>query len=367
MTRATIAGLLPLLFVAGCVSTSENPMSKDTSPDHDTQDVLSADRPLAKSRCNGDRREKEVIPGYTRDRLSKVRFKDFQTSPAVFHDLYTLYSTQIVTVGDAGILIELHSKRYPVLVYYDQVPSSIVVVKSGDRQIMLKIDQYRPLEEIRHRVPKTTPPVLCIFNANGGNCWNCRPWYVLSLEERSFLENLGEVSVVRDYNKDGIDDMVWFEDIWENGLGWFCHADAPGAIIYYHIEKSKLVPDAARNAQHWKNEIRQFNAQINALSRKTSKYSDAEIVELRHHRFFWPHLQVILMKFLRYRLLGESEKGWEELRKDLRHHDDQYFFFTFSGAGSGNGKVKTGKFPIQNIENTVRESLEHFRRLKEAP
>ena len=68
-------------------------------------------------------------------------------------------------------------------------------------------------------------------------------------------------------------------------------------------------------------------------------------------------LRSMLNKFLRYRLLGETEMGWKELQKDLRHCEDNYFFYSVPTPKRNETEVLTGKFPIQQIEATVKESL----------
>lgn len=323
MMKATIASVLPLLFVAGCVSTSEKLMNKSVSRARGTQ---------------------------------HIRFEDIQACPDVLDELFSLCASESLTVGNVDIHLGLYKKKEPPresgLVYCEEAPG-IVVVSSGDKRVILKMDAYVSLvKKVRYKIPKITPPILCICNPNGGNCWNCSPWYVLSLEEKSFLENLGKVSAIWEY-KIGDVQLIKYEDIWEGGLGWFCHVSAPGAIIYYQVEHGKLVPDVAKNTQHWMNEIKQLDVQIEAMSEEISKDTDVEILEPRES----PLLRLILIKFLRYRLLGESEKGWKELQKDLRRCDDQYFFF-YLLPPKGDMTVRMGRWAIEGVEKTVKESLE---------
>lgn len=60
---------------------------------------------------------------------------------------------------------------------------------------------------------------VMLYNPSGGNAWNANPIYVISLEDKYFLKNLGQVSRVYDIDKDGIDELIIYEDIWEGGLG----------------------------------------------------------------------------------------------------------------------------------------------------
>ena len=288
-----------------------------------------------------------------------VGVKGSSSFASVYHfpQAYELQSTQPVLAGGANILLELHNKKNR----YDEIPGSVVVVRSENKDIVLNIDRYIPLQEITYKIPKTDWPVLCIQNPNGGNCWNCRPWYVISLDKETYLKNLGKVSQIKDIDKDGVDDLIKYEDMWEDGLGWFCHADALGAKICYKIDNGRLVADTVKNSEYWNNEIRELNKQINILSRKIPRNATADTVKLMQG-YRDSLLHAILEKFLRYRLLGQSAKGWDQLRKDLRYHDDKYFFFTF--AYPKNEEVKTGKFPIQKIEETIRKSLQHNKELK---
>lgn len=283
-----------------------------------------------------------------------VEVKGSSSFASVYHfpQAYELQSTQPVLAGGANILLELHNKKNG----YGEIPSSVVVVRSENKDIVLNIDRYIPLQEITYKIPKTDWPVLCIQNPNGGNCWNCSPWYVISLDKETYLKNLGKVSQIKDIDKDGVDDLIEYEDMWEDGLGWFCHADALGAKICYKIDNGRLVADTVKNSEYWNNEIRELNKQINILSRKIPRNATADTVRLMQG-YRDSLLHAILEKFLRYRLLGQSAKGWDQLRKNLRYHDDKYFFFTFTSPM--NEEIKTGKFPIQEIEETIRKSLQH--------
>jgi hypothetical protein len=329
MAKAAIISILPLLFVAGCISTSEKLINKSVSRGRGSQ---------------------------------HIRFEDIQACPDVLDELFSLCACETLTLDNVDIHLRLYKKKKPAresgLVYFEEAPG-IVVVSSADKRVILKMDAYVSLaKKIRYKIPKITPPILCICNPNGGNCWNCSPWYVLSLEGKSFLENLGKVSAVWEY-KTGDVQLFKYEDIWEGGLGWFSHVSAPGAIIYYQVEHGKLVPDVSKNTQHWRNEIKQFDVRIEAMSEEISKDTEVEVLEPRES----PLLRLILFKFLRYRLLGDSEKGWKELRKDLRQCDDQYFFFHLLPP-KGDMKVRMGRWPIEAIEKTVKESLENAQRFK---
>lgn len=328
MVKATITSILPLLFIAGCVSTSR-PINKGISRKHSTQ---------------------------------YIRFEDVHARPDLLDELFSLHASEILTVDNVDVRIELYEKKEPAkesrLIYSEEAPG-IVVVSGRGKRVILKMDAFVSLSEtIRQQIPKISSPILCICNPNGGNCWNCSPWYVLSLEEKSFLENLGEVSSIRK-DKSGDVKLIKYEDIWEGGLSWFSHVSAPGAIIYYQVERGKLAPDFANNTQHWLNEIEQLDVRIKAMSEEISKDTEIEILAPRDS----PLLGLILRKFLRYMLLEELEKGWKELRKDLRYCDGQYFFFNLLPP-KGNMTVTTGRWSIESIEKAVEESLENTQRSK---
>ncbi|MBN1973235.1 MAG: hypothetical protein JW787_06325 [Sedimentisphaerales bacterium] len=301
--------------------------------------------------------------------LIKVRYKLIQNEKNskseqeetnnLFPQAYDFQDSQTISIGDKNIHPELHKKKNG----YGEIPEFVVVIKSSGQELRLNIKSalFEPMFQTKtwYKVINTKPLTLCITNPSGGNAWNAKPWYVIRLESNSSFKNIGQVSGIRDVDKDGIDDLVKYEDIWENGLGWFSHADSPGAEIYYKIENNELVPDTAKNIRIWNDEINVFNQQINTLSQRITKNATADIVQLKQRLFYDSLLHSILGKFLRYRLLGESEQGWEQLRKDLSYLDDEYFFFTVTSNQNNNSKIITGKFPIKEIEDTIKKSLEN--------
>ena len=333
MMKVTIIGFLALLFIAGCASVSKKPISKDTIRGHGTQ---------------------------------YVRFEDIQHSKRLFKGVYDLHATQRLAVNSRDLLLELHKKKGE-LEDFHKIPEFIAFVRSGSRELMLRIDSilFGPmfLAKKGYQILSTEPPILCIADPSGGNGLNANPCYVISLEDETFLKNLGQVARVGDFDKDGIEDLIWYEDVWEGGLQ-FGHAAGMemSPMIFYRVEKGKLVADTAKNKRYWKSKIEELDVRIHSLSRKISKDDEAQIVDNPASHL----LLAILEKFLHYRVLEESQKGWEELRKDLRHCDDQYFFFTLPST-KGDIKDRRGKYPIENIEKLVKESLERAKCFKRSP
>jgi len=229
--------------------------------------------------------------------LRRLTIEDILTNRNLFNDLYFLHSQKKVFICGKEIELELHNKKYKELIYYENIPSSIIVAKGDNKEIKIPISSYRPLDKIRYIIPKTHEPMLCIENPLGGNGWNARPKYVISLEDKHFFKNLGQVSGVRDIDKDGIDELIRYDDIWELGLGYLCHADAPGARIILGIEKNKIVPNISNNINYYQDEIVRINSEIKKFPKEVPREINQQLLSL------------ILQKFLIYRLLGNIEKG----------------------------------------------------------
>jgi hypothetical protein len=292
--------------------------------------------------------------------LREMQQEKQQETLSLFPQAYDFQDAQSLSRGEIDILLELY-KRKDELQDFHRLAEFVVRISSGGCQVLLPIESalYEPMfgAPQGYCLPDLDPPIICIPDPSGGNGWNANPWYVVSLEQQSFLKKVGKVARVGDYDGDGTEDLIRYEDIWEGGLEWFCHAGAPGAIICYRVEDGRLVRDAARNAQRWKSEIDRFDARIRVESEKVSVDGQVEIVEPIDSDL----LRVILGKFLRFRLLDEIEKGWQELHNNLRHRDEQYFFFTYSDAKRDDAEPKTRKFPVQRIEEAVEASLQNYR------
>ena len=78
MMKATIASILPLLFIAGCVSTSEKLMDKGISRAHGIQ---------------------------------YIRFEDIQACPDVLEELFSIHASESLTVGNVDIHLGLYKKK----------------------------------------------------------------------------------------------------------------------------------------------------------------------------------------------------------------------------------------------------------------
>ena len=306
-------------------------------------------------------RREATFPGHD---MKKVRFEDIQASKGLFKQAYDLDTAQDSVVHGYDLLLELHRKK-DELGDFHTIPQFIVLIKSADKKLMLPIASalFKPtsVTEIPYYVPKVNWRIICIANPGGGNGLNANPVYVVSLEDEAFLKNVGKVAAVGDFDKDGVDDLIWYEDVWEAGLFWFGHSWAMELCpkIYYRVEKGKLVRDTKKNTRYWRSEIEKLDTEIAEMSEHISKEAAAQIAEPECGL-----LHAILNKFIHYKLLGESEKGWEGLSKELRHCDGQYFFFPILHSEGADGKRRLGKFPIENIEKVAKESLERDERVR---
>ncbi len=271
--------------------------------------------------------------------LLKLAFDDVLTNTNIFSDLYSLHSKKCFSIYDKKIELELYNVKKEEWIYYDNIPKSIIIVKSDNNEIKLPIKKYRPLDEILYIVPKTDMPILCISNPSGGNGWNVNPFYVISLEDKYFLKNIGEVSDAYDVDVDAIDELIKVDNTWELGLGYLCHADAPGVIIILRVEKDKIISDVSNNINYYRGEIIRINIAINKFPKEIPREGNQRLFSL------------ILQKFLIYRLLKNIDEGWREFNKDIRHYDDKFFYLY-----DGQRKQGLDKIPIDEIKNKMNES-----------
>ena len=301
-----------------------------------------------------DGTEQRTILGYSVQRLGKLSFEDIKASPELFADLFVLAGTQELIEDDVDICIEVYHVRDLELRWFENFPSAIYVVMGKGRRIMLPRRLPPPDATIDFRVSEKPPRILCLSDSTGGNCWNCSMWPVFSLEQDSFLELVGEVAEVEKRDDGGLD-LYRLEDVWESGLDWFCHADAPSAKIYYHVEKGALAPDTQRNAAYWKEQVEALDKEIGDLVSKHSRDTDLQAQDLRFG-VYNPLLRAALLKFLHYRLLGDPKTGWSELHKDLLAACDEQ-----GRVPTLFLKHKLEMTPVDEIERKVRESLDRNR------
>jgi hypothetical protein len=151
----------------------------------------------------------------------------------IFRELYSIHSQDLVSIEGNDFKISLYNLKSKELVYYDNIPKSIVVI-DAKRNGSIKIPLLSPrfLDKISYFIPKTVEPMLCIQDGAGGNAWNANPVHIISLSQEHFLKNAGDVSYVCDIDSDGEEELITFDDIWEGGLGFLCHAEAPRVKIF---------------------------------------------------------------------------------------------------------------------------------------
>jgi hypothetical protein len=271
--------------------------------------------------------------------FNKMTFGDIVGNDNILKDLYSFREEEVVTMDKKDISLSLYTVKNEELVFNELIPKSIIIIKSNSKEIRLPIEAYQPLAEIDYAIPETKSPVILVKNPRGGNGWNSNPYYVISLESRYFLKNIGQVSAYRDLDNDGVDALIAFEDIWEIGLGLLSHADSPGAIIVFSIEGGKLFPDIRRYTNYYQGEIKRLNDEIKQYPRSLPPEMNGQL------------LSSILQKFLIYRLLNDEVTGWKEFNEDIRHYDKTHFFLNSSGS-------RIEKVLIDEITNKMKKSLE---------
>jgi len=243
-----------------------------------------------------------------------------------------------VSIEGNEIEISLYNLKGKDLIYYDNIPRSIVVIKAKGNGLLKIPLMFGPLNNIPYFIPKTREPMLCIQDGSGGNAWNANPIHIISLSEKYFLKNVGDVSSIYDIDSNGEDELITYDDIWE--LEFLCHANAPGARVFWRVKDGMLVHATEKYMKYYNQEIERIAKEIRDFS--------IEIPTENSERF----LSLILQQFLIYRLIGKIDQGWDKFNQDIKHYDDQ-FFYLYRG--------KLQKIPIVDIENRMKKSLEEKR------
>lgn len=279
---------------------------------------------------------------------SKITPQDFEgmttdkvlTDSDVFKKFYEFATNKVIK--EYQLEIQLYKiKDKPEYLYNDYIPKAVFIINGGGNKVKLPSNRFTPLEEIIYILPKNNRPMLCIADPSGGNGWNDNPFYVVSLEESHYLKNLGQVSDVYDIDKDGIDELLIHDDVWEMGLDYLCHAESPGATIIYRVDEGAIVKDVSNHIEYYQKEIDRINEEIKMYPREITGPDKANT----------GLLSLILEKFLIYKLLGHIEKGWQEFENDIRHYDKDFFFLY-------GGQMKpVDKVPIQDIKRKMIDSL----------
>lgn len=259
----------------------------------------------------------------------------------VFSDLYGLRSGETVSISGRELEIVLYNLKEGEAAYYDNIPKSIVLLISGRTELVLPMRSYRPIDSISYRVSTTRKPVLFVEDHTGGNCFNCRVLHVICLDGKHFLKQLGFATGVEDVDGDGVEELIRYEDVWEDGLGYLSHADAPTVRIVLAVKEDRLIPDIKGYAGYYKKEIARINKEIRAYSTETPTDDNARL------------LTRILAKFLLYRAAGDTQKGWEEFKRDVRHYDERFFYLKGSLSESGVNKI-----PMEEIIERMKQSLD---------
>jgi len=279
--------------------------------------------------------------GYeTKYDVGKLTFEDITGSVSILNDLFSIQAEKKLMIKDKDLSLSLHTIKFNELLNYDNIPHSIITIKSNNKLARIGLSQYEPAKELSYKIPNSKTPVLAIQDTTGGNCWNCRLFHIIGLDDKYFLNNIATVTHMGDIDKDGADDFIRYDDIWEGGLGLLSHADSPGAIIILTLNEGKILPDIRHHIPYYQSEIKRLTSEIN----KYPKSIPPEKTRL---------LSRILEKFLIYRLLGDEENGWREFNKDIRHYDSDYFYLAESLRTRGVDKI-----PISDIIHRMKTSLE---------
>lgn len=274
---------------------------------------------------------------------------------------YEKSGSQELMLSDGTVLFMDLYKKNKSIAGDTETAEYVLQIRGAGEELLLKMDSVLFESEFRSdgglkiaNIADVNEPVLCVSNPSGGNAWNGNPWYLVSLDPDSFLKCPGRAARVMDIDSDGKDDLIWYDDTFENGLEWFCHTSAPGAVIFYRVEEGRVVPDSRRNAEYRREQIRDFDERIHKLRSSIVKDGNVQVGKPKESRL----LGIILMKFLRYRLLGKQDRAWYELGRDLRFRDDDYFFFRRYIKNIDKEVIR--KYPVSEIEELVREKLQKY-------
>lgn len=275
---------------------------------------------------------------------------DILKNSKIFRDLYSMHSQDTVSIEGNEIEISLYNLKGKDLIYYDNIPKSIIVVEginSKGKKKVLKVpyshgfSAYEPSDKIDVFIAKIPTTILCIKNQLPGQ----GHIDLILLSDKFFLQKAGTVSQVRDFDHDGIDDLITYDYIWINGLGYLCHADSPGEKIFWKIENGKLVKNTSGKEEYYRSKIERLDKEIKEFP-KDIPPKDGNVRLLTR----------ILSQFLIYRLLGDVDEGWRKFQQNIKHYDDEYFYLNIHFM---TGKLE--KIPIVEIENRMKKSLEEKR------
>ena len=247
----------------------------------------------------------------TSDEALTKAFLKLRESPNDFAKRYKLTDTEALPFDDREISIEMF--RYsspPGACLCDTccggLPASAYVLSVDEVETVVPGGYV--MEHIEAKIVGMDPRFLLIFNPTGGNCSNCLLNIVISLDRGSSLKYIGQAKWNDEW---GLSALYRTEDIWEGGLGGlFCHADAPGVRIYCSPQDGVLRPDVGLNMTACTEDIEAANARI--ASFREGKRTRWE--QISHFEVF----RDMLMKFLYYRIMGDLDMAWRELRADLR-------------------------------------------------
>ena len=238
----------------------------------------------------------------------------------------------------------------PAVVPFEYGQEDLYVVRSGSEILYIKKKASRDDRPGRKAIRMDVgAPVLCLPNWDNGNGAEANPWFVVLLKP---LRLLGQVSDVGD-SADGVGALFVVAGGFEACCG-LCHADSPSVDALFRVENGALVMDREKTQKRAEAGIAAADAEFResrprvAAALKQGNEIEREILPL------------VLAKFLNYRMVGRTDDGWKELRKDLR---------AFGGERFPVGCYAPGKsltMPVKEIEREVAKSVKRMGALDEA-
>jgi hypothetical protein len=150
-------------------------------------------------------------------------------------------------------------------------------------------------------------PELIIQHANYGNCWNCHGQSVFQIVNGEVKDMFPDLPKVEGYKyasvwvsestNGGTDDIMVTDDSWENGRGWFCHANAPGHTIILTWKDGKYQRDGLSSSSYYLKNI----SERDTYRRKILKDKDTTLEEI---------ISLAIEDFWDYQEIGKNDEGY---------------------------------------------------------
>jgi hypothetical protein len=192
-------------------------------------------------------------------------------------------------------------------------PVSYVRFSSAGQEIFFPSTDYKRMVGIQPRWVRNQIPMLFLDQLRVRPGRNDSYGYLISLSPSCMNKLLGPIMAV------GEDDLFGRNDLFihERVPGWLQDLPEPPEIRrFWRVENCELVRAERREQRYYQD---RFGELMDQIYRYPDRVEDvAETVS---------YLRMVYEKFyVQYRVLGERNAAWANLKRDLRKYDDRRFF-----------------------------------------